>query len=216
MNSKKTTAVMLAAILALNTLLTPMYIYAESNFDIGKELLKSDIMAIDDNGICTSQNQLKDLDETQLTDFLERYFEAMLEVDELGYTTEDEIIDVLIKHGIDIIDKNNYNNGKAIIAPSSYRAARINKDCAWAVTKSVAKIGLLIGGVTAVNKLKTLADALGSVKEAVQLIVLAIKGGDLASYTKWLPSDTVRAVQIALGWIVNEITGFGEIREHCF
>lgn len=111
------------------------------------------------------------------------------------------------------IEKENINKSL------SARRVTIGKDCIWAITKSLGKIGLLAAGGYAIGKLSIIADVLGSLKEAAYLITLSIKDGNLTSYLKSVGisnSSKINTIVSIAGEIAESVTGVGEVMKNCW
>lgn len=156
----------------------------------------------------TEQSQTLDFYEVdEVADFLERYFSSLMEIEKNKITNEYDQYIVFEKHGIDISE----------LLENNYYMARSGKDCAWAVTKALTKIGLIATAGYALGQFKVIADALGSVSEAAYFVALAIKDGNLKSYLNGLvPSAKIDIlVSTALG-IAGSVTGISEVKKQCF
>lgn len=175
----------------------------------------SQAKAMDEIEKCTNEySQMENLSMDDLADYVYRVILSEKEIyDKNLVDNQSEMALVYRNNGIDVGQIYDKANDSLSV---STRSITINGICVWAVTKALTKIGLIAAGGYAIGKLTTIADTLGSLKDAAYLIALAIKDGNLKSYLQDVGisnSDKINIMITAAVQIASSITGVGEVKK---
>lgn len=178
----------------------------------------SQAKAMDEIEKCTNEySQMENLSMDDLADYVYRVILSEKEIyDKNLVDNQSEMALVYRNNGIDVGQIEDKANDSLSVSTQSIT---INRSCVWVVTKALTKIGLIAAGGYAIGKLTTIADTLGSLKDAAYLIALAIKDGNLKSYLQDVGisnSDKINIMIAAAIQIASSITGVGEVKKNCW